>query len=129
MKADTLIFILILATAVLYPVMCWAHRDAGTALLVTIFTPLVAIPMGGLVWLVVGGVLKGFNVFLEYGNIDLSDTTIMKIAWIVTGIAAFVALVFYARDQRHLSLIKTGPRWGGAAPPSRAVFNQKTRLR
>lgn len=129
MKNDILILVVVLSVGVLYPVMCWAHRNAGTALIVTIFTPLVVVPMGGLAFLVAGGVLKGFNTILEYGGFGMTDAAIIKAAWIVAGAASLVGLAFYAKDQRHLSSIKTGPRWGGARPPTQAVFNQKTRLK
>ncbi|NRB75568.1 MAG: hypothetical protein HRU46_14495 [Verrucomicrobiales bacterium] len=125
MKNDILILVVVLAFSVLFPVMCWAHRNVGTALITTIFAPLVIIPMGGLVWLIVGGVFKGFNTILEYFGVGMSESTIVMVAWIVTGVVALAGLVFYARDQRHLSTMKSGPRWGGARVNPNPMLNQK----
>ncbi len=125
MKNDILILIVILAFSVLFPVMCWAHRNAGTALITTLFAPLVIIPMGGLVWLIVGGVLKGVNTILEYLGVGMAENTIVMVAWVVAGVVALAGLGFYARDQRHLSAMKSGPRWGGARVPPNPTLNQK----
>ncbi|MEM9281848.1 MAG: hypothetical protein AAGA96_08485 [Verrucomicrobiota bacterium] len=129
MSTSSLFPLILLTILVIFPLMCYAHRNLGSALLATLFAPLVFVPMGAILFFVTGVALTALCNFLEHGGILIANSTIHGISWIVTGSAVIVALIVYASGQRHLSAIKTGPRWGGARVDPNPTLNQRRALR
>tara|TARA_R110002096_G_scaffold23511_4_gene74823 strand:+ start:1700 stop:2089 length:390 start_codon:yes stop_codon:yes gene_type:complete len=129
MKEPTTIILILTGVILLFPVMIWAHRCVGTALLATLFAPLVIAPLGGITFVLITGLVRVLNGVLEFATIGFEKDTVQVISGVITFLLVSTVVEYYYRDQRQVSLIKTGPRWGGARAPTTAVFNQKTRLK
>lgn len=109
---DSLIALTLLIYIAFLVAMRWAHRNWGQAILATIFAPLVIVPLGAVCVMAVSLFMRGFNLLLEPLGLAVPPASI---GWIGVAVAVGIILfltIHFIRDQRSVSLIKTGPRLG-----------------
>jgi predicted histidine transporter YuiF (NhaC family) len=122
---------ILLATLILLTFFCLmrrVYRSWGKAFLATLFTPLVAFPLGLVTLVGVSFLLRGINAVLSVLHLEIAGTalTIAAIS-ITTGIVLAIGF-FYYRDQRYLSTVNTGPRFGPRNEAPTPNINQKRAL-
>lgn len=104
--------------------MRWAHRSWGKALLATLFAPLVLVPVGFLVWMLVGLVFRGIADLLGIAaaQVELSSA-------VVAGLLVVCGLLRYCHEQRKLANFQTGPWLGVRYHVSAPNIGRKSRPR
>ena len=126
---ETEVRVVAVFTLLFLGLMRWAHRCWGKAFLSTLFAPLIIVPLGGLTYLGVGILLNIFNRFLSGFDVKISIPAIGLIASIMTLAFMLWLTVLYGKDQRHLSLIVTGPGLGIVPRDSNPSLNAKCSLK
>ncbi|MAS94145.1 MAG: hypothetical protein CMO55_13195 [Verrucomicrobiales bacterium] len=119
----------LLAYVVFLVAMRWAHRNWGQAILATVFAPLVIIPLGAICVLAVTFILRGVNWILHPFETALSPETMGWVGVIVAVTIITILTIHYVRDQRDLSLVKTGPRLGPRYRAPKPNINYRGPLR
>ncbi len=109
--------------------MRWAHRTWGRAILSAIFAPLVFVPMYFVGMIAFGFLLRIVNVPLVVAGFGMSNDTLGIVAAVSTTTIMLILFVHYLRDQRHVSLIDTGPRLGVRQTFQAPKMGLKTRVR
>ncbi len=126
---DTDVKIIAAIIILFFGLMRWAHRCWGKAALSTLFAPLVAIPLAGVTFLGVAILFKLLNGLLAAFDAPIPLSVISFIASVVTIVVILWLVAVYCRDQRHLSLVETGPGLGVSmtAPSPNNVFKRRFR--
>lgn len=126
---ETEIRVLAVFTLLFLGLMRWAHRCWGKAFLSTLFAPLIVVPLGGVTYIGVGIFFKFLNQFISGFDVQIPVPMIGLIAAIATSALILWLTVLYCRDQRHLTLISTGPSFGVIPRDSNPSLNAKCRLK
>ena len=121
-------WILLASLALFFPLL-WAHRSVGTALLATVFAPLVLIPMGFVSYMAFGLVLRAINAILAEIGSGFSTGTLSAVAAPLSAALFLVLFFLYCRDQRGLSKVKYAAWLGTRSRAPEPRINLKGRLR
>ncbi|MEM6278718.1 MAG: hypothetical protein AAF733_04520 [Verrucomicrobiota bacterium] len=118
-----LLSLIIVFSLILLVVLRWAHRCWAKAFLSTLFAPLIGVPIAAVAFMAVTLLLRILNGFLSGFAADISTQTLGVVAGTMTSLFMLVIAVHYCREQRHLSLIETSPRFGpGYSAPKPDVY-------
>lgn len=118
--ALTILFLLVLR---------WSHRSWSKAILSALFTPLVAVPIAGVGFMAVALILRILNGFLSGFGVSFPNTTLTVIAGTITTLLVLFLAFLYCREQRSLSLVTHGPRFGPRYIAPTPKINQRGRIR
>ncbi|MEM6917241.1 MAG: hypothetical protein AAF491_11810, partial [Verrucomicrobiota bacterium] len=74
--------------------------------------PLVGLPIAAVAFLAVAFVLGILNSLLSGFGLEFSMGTLNVVVTTITALLVLFLGILYGKEQRHLSLIQTGPRLG-----------------
>ncbi|MEM6280502.1 MAG: hypothetical protein AAF733_13550 [Verrucomicrobiota bacterium] len=107
------LFVLVgVASLSLLVILRWSHRCWAKAFLSTLFAPLIAAPLAAVSFMAIAFLLRLLDRFLNGFGIGFTNQTLSVVAGTITALFLLVLAIHYCREQRHLSLIETGPRLG-----------------
>lgn len=124
MNSGQLVLTIVIA-ALFLAALRWSHRCWGKAILSALFAPLVALPLAVVAFLASTFLLGMINGLLSALGPGLSDEVVKTVAVCVSGSLIAYLAYLYCREQRSLSLVETGPRFGPRHDAPLPKINQK----
>lgn len=109
---------ILIGTGILLIALRWAHRCWGKAILSTLFAPLIGIPMMVVTYIAFSLVMRILNWFPDQLGYGLPVSALSTVASFLTAVLLLWFGILYLRDQRHLSTLERGARFGGASSSS-----------
>ena len=124
MNTGSVALIIVVSIVFLF-VLRWCHRCRGKAFLSALFAPLVGVPLSTVAFLAIAFLLRVLNGFLSGFGASISRTSLMMIASLATALVVLFLVVLYCGEQRSLSLVQYGPRFGPRYHAPSPKINQK----
>jgi hypothetical protein len=124
MNTGSVALVIVISIVFLF-VLRWCHRCWGKAILSALFAPLVGAPIAAVAFLAIALILRTINGFLSSFGASISNTSLTMIASIATALVVLFLVVLYCREQRSLSLVQYGPRFGPRYHAPSPKINQK----
>lgn len=103
----------------------WAHRCWGKGLLSAVFSPLVLVPLGLLLYAILGVGLRFIAAILERVGLEAGTGWTGPIALAITILVAGFLVLRYALDQRAVSKVTSGPWLGVSYEAPKPRINQR----